>query len=289
MSVLVSTQFYKAHGESERRQARAMDALRDLRDVEAVDLQWEPTPPWRPWIRTVCDLRDDSIAVSRCAGRRKPIMSELMNASASLAERGGHNYFMFINADIMVTQAAIDLIQRLGKETYSFSRLDVDRETGAKLEPTLSGIDAVAADVRWWRANQHRFRPYIIGEMCWDCVYVAIAMCHSDGVIASAGEILQERHPLETTAGPFTDFNGYLAALDSPYFSIWCEYYERLKELRARGGGEDEERALARRTFVPRRPSALASAVQIGRNVKARLTYERKLAAWRRARGGTPS
>jgi hypothetical protein len=196
---------------------------------------------------------------------------------------------MFINADIMVTQAAIDLIQRLGQETYSFSRVDVDRETGEKLEPTLSGVDAMAVDVRWWRAHRHRFRPYIIGEMCWDCVYVAIAMCHSGGLIASAGEILHERHPLETTAGPFADFNGYLAALDSSYFSIWCQYYERLKELRARGAGEVEERALARRMFVPRPPSALAAAWQLGRNVKARITYERKLAAWKRALPGPVS
>jgi hypothetical protein len=289
MSVLVSTQFYKAHGESERRQALAMEALRDLHDVEIVDLQWEPTPPWRPWIRTVCDLRLDSIGVGRFAGRRKPIMSELMNASASLAERGGHQYFMLINADIMVTQSAIDLIQRLGKETYSFSRLDVHRETGEKLEPTLSGIDAMAADVRWWRAHHQRFRPYIIGELCWDCVYVAIAMCHSDGLIATAGEILHERHLSETTAGPYADYNGYLAALDSPYFSIWCEYYERLKELRARGAAEDEERALARATFVPPRLSPAAAAWQLGRNLKARITYERKLAAWKRVRPGTKS
>ena len=95
-----------------------------------------------------------------------------MRALASLAERGGHRYFMITNADIMVTQAAIDLIEKSGKETYAFSRLDVDRETGRELEPTLSGLDAFAFEIRWWRANQHRFRTYIMGEACWDVVYV---------------------------------------------------------------------------------------------------------------------
>src|SRR5262249_17969110 len=142
MSVLIGTQFYRAHGESERRQAKAMDALRDLRGVEAVDLQWGPMPPWRPWIRTVPDLRHDSRTVSGCAGLRKPIASDLLRALGSLAERGGHQYFMLINADIMVTQPAVALIEETRKEVYAFSRLDVDKETGRELEPTLSGLDA---------------------------------------------------------------------------------------------------------------------------------------------------
>jgi hypothetical protein len=39
MSVLIGSQFYKAHVDSERRQAQAMDALGTLQGVEAVDLQ----------------------------------------------------------------------------------------------------------------------------------------------------------------------------------------------------------------------------------------------------------
>ena len=283
MSVLIGTQFYAAHGDSERRQALAMDALGALQDVEIVDLQWDPTPPWRPWIRTVCDLRADSRSVSGCGGRRKPITTDVMRALADLAERGGHRYFMMTNADIVVTQAAIALVENSGKETYAFSRLDVDRETGRELEPTLSGLDAFAFDVAWWRANRHRFRRYIIGEACWDVVYAAIAMCHGDGLIASGGEIRHERHPMEWGTGAFADYNGYLAAIDNRYFSLWCEYYERLMEGRARGASLDEERNLCKRVFVWQ-PSAAAAVKQIGRSVKARIGYGRKRTRWNRER-----
>jgi hypothetical protein len=283
MSTLIGTQFHRAHGDSERRQAQAMDALGKLLGVEAVDLQWEPTPPWRPWIRTVCDLHADSRGVSGCGGRRKAIPADMMRVLGGLAERGGHRYFMITNADIMVTQAAIDLIEKSGKDTYAFSRLDIDRETGRELEPTLSGLDAFAFEVRWWRANQHRFRPYIIGEACWDVVYAAIAMCHGDGLIASAGEIRHERHQTKWGQGAFADYNGYLAAVDNRYFSIWCDYYARLMEGRARGATAEEERALCKRAFVWQ-PSAAAALKQIGRTVKAQIGYRRKRARWNRAR-----
>jgi hypothetical protein len=282
VTILIGTQFYKAHSDSERRQAQAMDALGRLQGVEVVDLQWDPTPPRRPWIRSVQDLRLDSRVVSGCGGRRKPITTDVMRALADLAERGGHQYFMLTNADIMVTQAAITLIEQTRKEVYAFSRLDIDKDTGRELEPTLSGLDAFAFDVRWWRANQRRFRPYIIGEACWDTVYVAIAMCHGDGLIASGGEIRHERHPMEWGQSAFADYNGYLAAVDNRYFTLWCTYYARLMEGRARGASSQEERALCRDVFHWRR-SAAAAVKQIGRSVKARIGYGRKRARWNRA------
>jgi len=281
VSILIGTQFYPAHGDSERRQAQAMDALGKLTGVEAVDLQWDPTPPWRPWIRPVCDLRLDSRDVSGCDGRRKPITTDVLRALADLAERGGHRYFMLINADIIVTQAAVTLVGDSAKEVYAFSRLDIEAATGRELEPTLSGLDAFAFDVRWWRANRHRFRPYIIGEACWDGVYAAIAMCHGDGLIASGGEIRHERHPMAWGESGFADYNGYLAAIDNRYFTLWCTYYARLMEARARGASPDEEHALCKRVFVWQ-PSAAAAVRQIGRSVTARIGYRRKRARWNR-------
>jgi hypothetical protein len=211
-----------------------------------------------------------------------------MRALAATAEAGGHSSFMYINADIVVTPAALALVGASAKQAYAFSRLDVDRESGRELETTLSGIDAFVFDLGWWREHRHRFRPYILGEACWDVVYASVAMCHADGLLAAHGEIRHERHPTEWGQGAFADYNGYLAAIDSRYFSLWCEYYERLKDLRARGGSRDEERALARETFVWRR-SAAAAARQLGRHVKARLSYGRKRAQWNRARPGAAS
>jgi hypothetical protein len=282
VSILIGTHFYLHEGDSDRRQAQAMEALGTLPDVEAVDLQWEPAPPPpRPWIRPVSDLRLDSRDVSGCGGRRKPVTTDAMRVLAHLAERGGHQYFMLMNADIIVTHAAVNLIRDSRKEVYAFSRLDVEPGTGRPLEPTLSGLDAFAFDVRWWRANRRRFRPYIMGEACWDVVFAAIAMCHGDGLIASAGEIRHERHPTAWGQGAFAEYNGYLAAVDNRYFTLWCTYYARLMEARARGASVEEERALCKSVFVWQ-PSAAAAVRQIGRTVKARIGYGRKRARWNR-------
>lgn len=256
-----------------------MDALASLDDIAVVDLQWEPMPDKRPWIRTVCDLRLDSRGASGCDGRRKPIASDVMRALAALAERGGYRYFMYVNSDIVVTAAALTLVRSQAKEAYAFSRLEVDPETGGELETTLGGLDAFAFEVRWWQANHQRFRPYVLGEALWDNVYAALAMCHADGLLALRGEIRHERHPTEWGQSAFADFNGYLAAVDARYFSLWCAYHEQLLSARARGASADEERALSRNTFVWR-PSASAAVRQIGRNVTARLSYRRKRARW---------
>ena len=285
MTLLIGTHFHPVNADGLRRQAQAMDALEALAagdDVRVVDLQWEPAPDKRPWIRTVCDLRTDSLRASGCEGRRKPIASDVMRALSAIAEREGHQYFMFINDDIVVTPAAVALVRAGGKQAYAFSRLDIDRDTGRALDTTISGLDAFAFDSRWWREHQHRFRPYILGEACWDVVYASVAMCHADGLLAH-GEIRHERHPTVWGQSAFADYNGYLAAIDSRYFALWCEYYARLKALRERGAPVDEERALARETFVWRR-SAAAAARQICRNIKARLSYGRKRAQWNRAR-----
>lgn len=280
VTILIGTQFYPADADSERRQAQAMDALGRLEGVDAVDLQWEPTPPWRPWIRTVCDLRQDSRTVSGCGGRQKPVVSDITRALSTIAEQRGYQYFMFINADIIVTPAAMDVIRSSLKEAYAFSRLDIDRD-GRELGVTLSGLDAFAFDLKWWRVHQHRFRPYIVGEGCWDVVYAPVMMCHADALLVTGGEIRHERHPMVSLNSAFADYNGYLAALDSRYFSLWCQYYARLMEGRARGASPGEERELARRTFVWRR-STPAALLQAGRSVKARIDYARKRARWNR-------
>jgi hypothetical protein len=283
VTILIGTQFYPADPDSERRQAQAMDALGRLEGVDVVDLQWEPTPQWRPWIRTVCNLRDDSRAVSGCPGRRKPTMSDIFRALGEIAEERGYQYFMFVNADIVVMPAALDVVRAHKKEVYAFSRLDFEKDTGRDLDVTLSGLDAFAFDVTWWRAHRHRFREYIIGDGCWDVVYGAVAMCHADGMLVTGGEIRHERHPMAFGFDAFADFNGYLAAVDSRYFSIWCDYYDALMAARARGASPAEELELGRRMFVWRR-SPSAALWQMGRTVKARINYARKRARWNRAK-----
>ena len=42
-----------------------------------------------------------------------------------------------------------------------------------------AGQDMFVVSVQWWQRNRSRFRPYILGEACWDNVYTAVMMCHS--------------------------------------------------------------------------------------------------------------
>ena len=277
--MIIGAQFYDAGPEANLRQARAMDALAGLAGVVAIDLQWKPSPAPRPWIRTEAALRQDSCSVTRSTGRVKPIATDAFDALAAIAAREGHRHFLFINSDIAVTPAAVERIANEGKEVYAFGRMDVGAD-GREQGLLLSGLDGFAFDVRWWQAHRRRFRPYIIGEAIWDNVYAAIMMCHGDGVIANRrGEIRHDAHPTAWGRTLFADYNGFLSALDSRYFSLWVAYYARLVEARARGASEEEERGIARDVFVWRRSSA-AAARQAGRGVKARLRFRRQRAAW---------
>ncbi len=251
--MIIGAQFYDAGPEGNARQAHAMDALAGLAGVVAIDLQWQPSPSPRPWIRAEAALREDSCGVTRAKGRVKPITTDVFDALAAIATRDGHRYFLFVNSDIVVTPAAVELIERGGRQGYALGRMDVEAD-GRERGVLLSGLDGFAFDVRWWQANRWRFRPYIIGEAIWDDVYAAIMMCHGDGLIANRrGEIRHAAHPMAWGKTLFADYNGYLSALDSRYFSLWVEYYTRLVEARGREASEEEERAIARDVFVWRR------------------------------------
>jgi hypothetical protein len=108
--------------------------------------------------------------------------------------------------------------------------------------------------------------------------------CHGDGLILNReGEIRHEAHP-QALSGPLAHYNGYLAALDAPYFSLWVRYRRRLDELRERGASEADERALQREIFVWR-PSWPAMLVHAGRQVRARWRYRRRYAEMAREVG----
>ena len=262
-----------------RRQSCALDALQSLPDVIAIDLQWRDTPPQRPWIRTVAALRRDSTTVTGRAGRVKPIVSDLLDALAVIAEREGCRSFLYMNSDIIVSPAAIARVEAGDHAGYAFSRMDYD-STGRDTGMILTGFDAFAFDVAWWRANRHRFRPYILGEPCWDNVYAALLMCHGNGMLVNRdAAIRHETHATAWGAGAFSEYNGFLATLDGRYFSLWATYHARLIEARARGATEGDERALAASVFTWRRSPGLALK-QAARDVKAHVRYRWQRARW---------
>jgi hypothetical protein len=289
--VLVGIQLHGGAPSAVERQRRALEALVALDDVRAVHLQFHDAAPLAlEGCPSLPVLQLDSNRLTGAAGPRKPIAREVFDALASVAADRGIAYFAYINGDIVVRPEAIDLIRRLGRQTYVFSRGDVDDLAGAvaglDVATTMmtAGQDMFAVSVDWWRRHAARFRPYILGEGCWDNVYTAAMMCHSDGVLLNREpHILHERHPTAWHAvTPAARWNGMLAALDGRYFSIWCRYWTGLEAARRRAASASEEEALRRSVLVWRR-SAPAAALQLVRTVKARARYHRLRREWREA------
>ena len=282
LRMIIGTQAYTCEGDDARRQNRALEALASLSGVTAVNLQWPDEIVHRAGLRTLPALSVDSRTVTRCPGVRKPIARDVLDVLAAVARAEGHRYFCYLNSDIVVTQAAVDVIASAGKQGYAFSRLDVDA-AGQPVEMLLYGVDMVAFDVAWWLEHRRRFRPYILGEPCWDNVYAAVIMCHGDGLVLNRhGLIEHERHDARRVPNAFLYYNWLLASLDSRLFSIWVTYCEAVVAARARRASEEEEQAIAADAFVWRR-SAAAAIWDAGRSVKARLRYRRQLAEWRKS------
>jgi hypothetical protein len=270
--LLLGTHTHDAAGEGGRRQAAAMAALQQLHDVDLVNAQFRERPHHVAGIETLAVLEHSSNSVSGRPGPRKPLMSEIFGALAAAADARRARYFCFTNADIHITQEAVDWMLSGEREAYVFSREDFD-STGTPLGMELAGTDVFAVAVAWWRAHRERFRPYIAAEGVWDNVYTAVLMCHANAVLENRRPLVRhEAHPRSRIDSHFADYTRLLAARDAGYFHLWCRYWGALVQLREQKRGEDAEKALASDVFVWN-PSLAKRAVQAGRNVKARVRY----------------
>jgi|SRR5579871_1713084 len=276
MTIVVGTQFYAAGADAMRRQANCAASLVALRGATPLNVQWRRDPYDYPGMATLATLERDSLAITGPGEPRRPLAPEVFDALAAAAADRGCRYFLFVNSDIIVTQAAVDAIERLGKQTYAISRMDVDGQTGREAGVLTSGIDAFALDVEWWRAERRRFRPYIVGSWFYDCVFAAIMMTFADGALLNrAGEIRHELHRHQPDdASPSAAYNGYLAALDAREFSLWARYHARLQALRHAGASEAEEVALAKSAFVWQ-PTVTSALAHVARCARARWRYTR--------------
>jgi hypothetical protein len=281
--VLIGLQMYDADPATNRRQRAAAEALARLPGVEGLNLQFCRGQAFEfPGVSTAAVLEGDSVQATATPGRRRPLTREVFDALWRAAIAGRHRYFAFINADILVTPEAVATVDRLDQDTYALSRSDVDDITMPAAGPILTaGLDMFVVSTAWWPRHRHRFRPYIVGEGCWDNVYTAIMMSHSRGLVLNREPlILHERHPARwhgTTPG--AQHNGFLAALDARYFSMWCRYWERLEAARRRGASASEEEVLQRELFVWRRSPGLALR-QFGRSLRAKANYRRLRTGW---------
>ena len=255
-----------------------METLRLLRGVVPVNVQFARDGHSVAGIETLAVLGRDSSMVTGSAGPRKPIISDALDALCDRAEHAGARVFAFMNADIHLSQEAVEWIAPGSHDGWLFSREDYDGQTGASLGMGTAGTDVIAFSTAWWRRNRARFRPYIVGEAVWDNVYTSIVMCHANAALENRRPVARhEAHPIAWSPGrgPFSRYTQYLAALDSAYFSIWCRYWAGLQDLRRAGAAEEEERALAREVFVWS-PGVAERAVQSLRRVRANLRYRLK-------------
>jgi hypothetical protein len=270
--LLLGVSLYAAVGVAGGRQARALDALRRLTRAELVNVQWRDGAFAVPGIRTLAVLERSSTVTGR-PGPLKPLVPEILDALAAEAGAHGLEHVCLANADIAVTQPAVDLILDGGSEGCAFSRLDVDGLSGRPLGVQVHGIDAFAVTCSWWRANRARFRDYVLGEPTWDNVFSAILLSHASARIENReGLIRHERHDSAWRESPYAQYTRLLAARDAWYFSRWCEYLDRLMRQRAAGAAQGEEAAIARQVFS-RRPTLFQRAVQATRSAKALVRY----------------
>jgi glycosyltransferase involved in cell wall biosynthesis len=273
-SVLVGIHAYPANGESERRQRTALAAVAALDGVRRVNVQF--ASPDAPAIdvsgfETLRALNLDSNAITGRSGPRKPVASEVFDVLARRAMEEGCRYFAYVNADVAVSERALERIVTGGADAYMLARTDTGG--GRPAEILLSGIDGFAIDACWWVSHYWRFRPYLLGEPVWDCVCAAKLACHGRGSFVYLPDALtHERHETAWLSSPFAKYVQYLSALDAPYFSLWCRYHDRLTKEIAQGRGLGRAAAIADETFVWR-PSALARAVQASRRVKGWVRY----------------
>ena len=276
LRLLVGTHVFDGDEAAMGRQRRALGALRNLPGVDAVNVQFQFNPcTTLSEIELVPALKQDSSSMAGPAGGRKPMTLEFFDVLAAMAAARGRRYFAYINSDIVVLRETLEEVARLKKETFAIARHDV--EPGDAVGRLLTtGLDMFVVETAWWTRWRERFRSYVIGDACWDNVYTAIMMCHSDGVVLNRDRLLlHEQHPPRwqiTTAT--ARYNGYMAALDSRYFTLWCEYWERLERGRARGITRDEEQTIREEVFVWR-PSALWALQQSITSLRARLRYRR--------------
>jgi hypothetical protein len=279
--VLIGLNLFNGDAGAMKRQSAACDALLALEGVVPLNVQFEdgndscsdPRLTSLPW------LASDSIQATGSNRGRKPIASEMFDTLAAAAQARGLRYFAYINSDIVVTRALVEHVQRRSKETYVVSRCDVGDRGGDRM--ITAGQDMFVVSVNWWQRNRSRFRPYILGEACWDNVYTAVMLCHSDGVLLNREPlILHDRHPAmwrDTT--PEARYNGFLAALDARYFDLWAKYWHRLEAVRAAGGQHADEQRLARDVFVWKR-SAPEALRQLVRSLLAHRRYCRLRTEW---------
>lgn len=275
--------FYPGTPAGDRRQERARAALLALDEAVPINLQFIDESFTPAGFQTLSVLKQDSRTITGGAGRRKPIVREMFDALAAAARAQGCRYFVYLNADIEVSAAALQRVRADGLDGYAFCRTDLDPATRAETGVERFGLDMFAIDVAWWGRERHRFRSYIAGEACWDNVFAALVCAHGRGdIVDETPGIFHEQHERGWGGGLFAEYNGYLAALDAPYFSQWVSYVVA-RDGRVAAGERFDRRALIEEVFTGGSRSPLQYARHAARSARAHWRYAARARAARRS------
>jgi hypothetical protein len=256
-AIVLGTHIYPARGAAADRMQRALDGWSTLSGVRLVNLQFagDPSPATHPAFETRAVLQHDSRTAAGVEGARKPIVREMLDRLVAAAEESGSAYAGYSNADILISQAAIDRVARGEHDAVVFSRMDVDAVSGAPMGEFFSGQDTLFVRPRTYRDVRPRLRDYIVGEMPWDVVYTSILLTHARAALVNRGD--ECRHVFHETIwvdSPFAPHAWRLAHMDWTYFGRWYRYYEEAKRIRAAGRPASEEDAVRDAVFGPLTP-----------------------------------
>lgn len=152
--------------------------LSDVYDCDVMDVQFQDCGDPVYDIDTHAVLTRSSQDVIKC-DKRLPFVNDILNVLAS----GDHNYFIYVNSDVILTKSIIKRVFNEQPDCFACSRVDIQPVSSfqhvidKQVKPIryeIAGFDAFVFKTEWFRANRHMFNDYFVGQPCWDQVYATI-------------------------------------------------------------------------------------------------------------------
>jgi hypothetical protein len=234
-SFVLGTNIYSATGEAMERMDTALESWRQL-DVPLRDLAFTDciTTPVAGFIQKHT-LHRDSCSVTGTTGRRKPLVRDLFDGLWVAARESKCDYFVFSNADIILTPNFRDTVRQLNADSAYFTRFDlINTPSDSTSSLYVRGQDTYAVRTEWWGENRHRFRPYILGEPQWDNIYTTLFARHGHSMLFYDVTLCHHKVHAQhwQAATPFGRYNNDLRRrFDDMPFSMWVRYSAEICSL----------------------------------------------------------
>lgn len=156
----------------------------------------------------------------------KPVIYEMFDALANT----GHDYFVFTNSDIIISEEAIDwMLNQSRFDSACFSRVDLEPENRRNFSDCPPyGFDLFYIKSSWWKRNRIDFLnlPNTYAEPCWDLAYATnlhiLSFCYFHNKIPLIYHIPHHgRWSINTIEGSFSQniFNKTIL------INLWNDYF----------------------------------------------------------------